>query len=85
MYANTLAATQDAHAVYLTFCQTIPPIMVGTMEQKLKQLADLRDVRAIPVARLAVPIEAFHSVVAVLQEQLVNLDKVRAAYAAANP
>jgi len=55
------------------------------MEQKLKQLADLRDVRAIPVARLAVPIEAFHSVVAVLQEQLVNLDKVRAAYAAANP
>jgi hypothetical protein len=85
MYANTLVTTADAHAVYLTFCQTIPPVMLGTVEEKLKQLADLKDIRAMPVARLAVPIEAFRGVVASLQEQIVNLDKMRAANAIANP
>lgn len=68
--ANQLAAAFDGNSVYLMFCQVSPPIILGTQEEQQEQLERIESVKALPVARLVVSLDAFRTMLKVLQEHM---------------
>jgi len=79
VYANNMIAFTDGVGVYLTFCQTQPPAIVGTDEEKKGQLDALKSVKARSVARLVVPVGVARQIIEALQTQVAAVDaKVKA-------
>jgi hypothetical protein len=74
MYANQLIAQNDGVLVYLTFCQTTPPRIIGSPEEQQAQLEQIKSMKALPVAQLVIPLGAFRQMLQVLQENLTRLD-----------
>jgi len=73
--ANQLLAAFDGNSIYLMFCQVSPPVIVGTQEDQQKQLDQIESIKALPVAQLAVPLDAFRAMLKVLQE---HMDRISA-------
>jgi hypothetical protein len=73
--ANQLVAAFDGSSVYLMFCQVCPPVIFGTQEEQQKQLDRIESVKALPVARLVVSLDAFRAMLKVLQE---HMDRISA-------
>jgi len=73
-YANQLVATFDGNAVYLTFCQAPPPLVMGSEEQKQVQLEAIKSIKALSVCRVAVSLDALRAMVTMLEEHLATID-----------
>jgi 2-methylisocitrate lyase-like PEP mutase family enzyme len=73
--ANHLVASCDGISMYLMFCQISPPVIVGTQEEKQKQLDPIESIKALPVARLVIPLDAFRAMVQMLQEHMDRISK----------
>lgn len=77
-HTNHVIAQNVGSDFYITFFEFIPPIVIGSNEEKQAQVARITEVRPTTVARLACSAEAVQEIIAVLQEQLrkyhVSLD-----------
>jgi len=69
-YANNLTAQRDGRMILLLFSQVTPPIIIGTEEEKQKQIEELRSVKALPVARVAIPVQVVPGMLRVIEDQL---------------
>jgi hypothetical protein len=77
VYANQLMAQYDGQSLHLVFAQVNPPFTVGKTEEEVKEwLASLSLLKAIPVARLVIPLNSVRDMLRVLQEQLNKIDKI---------
>jgi len=74
--ANQLVASFDGGSMYLMFCQTSPPVILGTQEEQQKQLDQIESVKALPVARLVVSLDAFRAMLQLLQEQMARISTI---------
>jgi hypothetical protein len=85
-HANQLMAQTDGSSMYLTFCQLNPPVVLGTPEERQRQLDQLKSVKAIPIAKLVIPLDAFREMLRVIQESMGRLESsVENVGAATNP
>jgi len=73
LYANNLLAQCDGNFMYLSFCQVNPPYLLGTVEEKQKQLEQIKSLQAALVARLVIPVDAFRAMFEVLQQQVAMM------------
>lgn len=71
--ANQLVAAFDGSSVYLMFCQVSPPVIVGTQEEQQKQLDQIESIKALPVARLVISLDAFRTMFQLLQQQMTRI------------
>jgi 2-methylisocitrate lyase-like PEP mutase family enzyme len=71
--ANQLVASSDGSSMYLMFCQVSPPVIVGTQEEQQKQLDQIESLKALPVARVVVSLDAFRAMLQVLQDQMARI------------
>jgi 2-methylisocitrate lyase-like PEP mutase family enzyme len=77
-YANNLVASCDGNATYLTFCQIPPPlVMAPSEEERRNQLSKITTLKAQPVARVVVPIDALRGMIQVLQQQLSASESIK--------
>lgn len=74
MYVNQLMAQCDGRSMYLTFCQTNPPVIIGTPEEQQQQLEATKSIKAIPVVKLVIPLDVFRDMQRVVQEAMDRLD-----------
>jgi hypothetical protein len=68
MYANQLMAQCDGRSMYLTFCQTNPPAILGTPEEQRQKLEEIKSIKAIPIVKLMIPLDVFRDMQRVVQE-----------------
>jgi hypothetical protein len=80
IYANNLLATNDGSALYMTFCQIQPPILIGSEEEQKKRLAEITNVKARPVARIVAPVHLIPEIIKVLQGQLSAIEGLKQAH-----
>jgi hypothetical protein len=77
IFANHAAAQYDGKAVYLTFGQASPPVILGeTDEEKRRQLDKVQSIVIQPVVRLAMAPEDYRAVVQVFQKHLALVDEI---------
>lgn len=77
IFANHAAAQYDGKAVYLTFGQANPPVILGqTDEEKQQQLDKVQSLVVQPVIRLAMTVEDYRAVIEVLQKHIVLVDGI---------
>lgn len=62
----------EEHVFYLTIGQALPPALIGTPEEKLRQLQGIAYVPIKPIARLAFTRKKLEELIAILQ---TNLDQ----------
>ncbi len=76
VFANVAYAQYDGKSVYITFCQAIPPAILGqTDEEKLQQLDKVESIVAAPVIRLVMAPENFRAVAETFQKHLALVVK----------
>lgn len=69
--ANNLMVQRDESTVYMTFYQISPPVILADDETSRRQeLEKLESVNALPVVKVAVPIQQFRSFVDALKGHL---------------
>jgi hypothetical protein len=73
-YANHLLASFEQGVVHLTFCQLNPPAIVGSDEEKQKRLDKIESLKALPVARLAIPMDAYRTMLRIMSEHLTTIN-----------
>lgn len=67
VFANQMLVNSDDHEVHLHFFEITPPVIVGTDEQKQKQLEDLKSVSARGVVRVIVSKDRLPAFIQALQ------------------
>lgn len=73
LHANNLLAQCDGNLMYLSFCQVNPPYLIGTLEERQKQLEQIKSLPAALVARLVIPVDAFRNMFELLQGQMAMM------------
>jgi hypothetical protein len=77
-YASNLVVQHTEHDFTITFFDIRPPLLLGSADDKIRQLEGIEAVKAAPVARIVVAASRMHEFVQVLQD---NLKTYRAAVA----
>jgi len=65
-FANHLIVQHDENTFYLSFFEALPPVLVGTEEERMQQLASLGPLPAYCVAKIAIPGDRMEKFVEVL-------------------
>lgn len=66
----------EEHAFYLTLGQALPPALIGTPDERLEQLERIAYVPIKPIARLAFTKSKLEELVAVLQTNLDQYERL---------
>lgn len=74
-HANHFIAQSDGVSLYLTFFEFIPPLIIGSAEQRQAQVAKIKEIRPTAVARLVVQPDLVEEMIGILQEQLRKYNK----------
>lgn len=53
-YANNIVVQQTPHEFIISFFETLPPLIIGSLEEQKHQLEGLKSIRAKCVARILV-------------------------------
>jgi len=62
--ANNLTVQRDDNTVYVTFYQITPPLVFGEDEEaKMREFEKIESINALPVAKLAIPVQQLKSFV----------------------
>jgi hypothetical protein len=73
-FANNLVVQTDNNGcLYLSFYQVLPPLLVGTQAQRKEQASEIKSVKAMPVAKIAVTPDRFMKMLEVLNKHGQNL------------
>ena len=73
-YATSLLVQHGEHEFILLFFQALPPVVLGTPEERKAQLEEVGSVRAECVAHVIVAADKMPDIIRVLQ---ANLDRYR--------
>lgn len=69
-YSTHLVVQHSEDDFTLTFWDMRPPVLIGTMEDKQKQLQALKEIRPTPVARIILSPSKMRQVSQVIQDNL---------------
>ncbi len=72
-YATNMLVQSGDHEFYLSFFEAVPPIVMGTPEERQAQAAAVASVRAECVSRLVIARDRLPGIVRVLQ-QMVDMN-----------
>ncbi|MDE2103956.1 MAG: hypothetical protein KGL39_42360 [Patescibacteria group bacterium] len=76
IFANHLMVQADQHEFYLCFVDIAPPFLEGdTDQERLEALRKVQNVKARPVARIAISADRLENIVTTLRD---SLEKFRA-------
>jgi len=75
-YANNIVIQHTDTEFILMFFQTLPPVILGTQEQQVAQLAEVKSVQAHCVASVIIPAGKMAEFIGIMQ---TNLEKFRQA------
>jgi hypothetical protein len=71
LFVNNVTIQTDENLIsYLTFFQAIPPVVMGTPEEKREYLESLETIEARPMVKLAMAKEDLRKLAEVLNTQL---------------
>jgi Protein of unknown function (DUF3467) len=76
-YATNLVVQHTAHEFIITFFEIRPPLLMGTPAMKSRQLDDVSEIRARPLARIVVAATRMNEFVQVLQDNKARFDARR--------
>lgn len=71
-YATVFIAQADRSEIIISFFQPLLPVVMGTPEERLAQLAQIDTVPADCVGRIVVAVERLPELIAILNESLEN-------------
>jgi hypothetical protein len=79
LFVNQIVGQVDPQddAFFLTLGQTLPPALIGTLEERVAQAEELVYVPVKPVVRLSFTRRKLEELVAVLQTNLDQHDQIR--------
>jgi len=69
-YATNIVVQRGEHEFIISFFEVIPPIALGTREERMAQLKDQESVKAECVARVIIAAEKMPGFIEALQENL---------------
>jgi hypothetical protein len=75
-FANHLVVQHDRGTFYLLFYEALPPMLIGTDEEKESQFKSIEAIPAHCVAKVAIPADRMESFVRVLAENFNNQKQV---------
>lgn len=78
LFVNQIVGQVEAeeHVFYLTVGQALPPALIGTQDERLRQLQGISYVSVKPIARLAFTRKKLEELVAVLQTNLDQYEQI---------
>ena len=69
-YASNLVVQHTEHDFTITFFDIRPPLLLGSADEKIRQLEEIETVKAAPIARIVVAASRMGEFVQVLQDNL---------------
>jgi hypothetical protein len=69
-YANQLIVQHDENTFFLSYLEALPPVLMGTVEERMSQLKSLGSLAAHCVAKIAIPVNQMEKIVEVLTGNL---------------
>jgi len=70
VYANNLLVQNDEGVLILSFFQVNPPYLTAdSVEQRQEALANLGSLKAIPAAKLVIPLDRIPKIIEVIQQR----------------
>lgn len=78
LFVNQIVGQVDPeeHVFYLTVGQALPPALIGTPEERLRQLREIAYVPVRPIARLAFTRRKLEELIAVLRTNLDQYEQI---------
>lgn len=74
-YSNNMLVNHSEHEFNLYFYEVVPPIILGSTEEKQEMIDELESIDALPVARVIVSAKKLKSIIRALQTNLEQYEK----------
>lgn len=78
LFANNMLVQRDETTVYVSFFQFNPPIIMADTDEERKRAIEAVDkIHALPVARIAFPVQKTEALIAALKQQVMPGERSR--------
>ena len=67
IFTNNMLVQRDDTVAYVSFYQTIPPLMIGDEQEQKAAIEALDSIEAIPVVRVAIPLGKLEALIGALK------------------